>query len=282
MTELEPATRALLALARGDDDPSPAERAENRQRLGTRLAALGVTASALAKTPALSAASLGAKGAGSASLAKVLCTWFALGAVVGGVVQGSVVALGPSIRPAGTSDPTRAQPSGPRSIQSHAPARCSEVAPRGAEPKVSRKPFAEGATSALKRNSQRPAPSTRAVGVNLAVASDRIGAEASDSLPPAPQPLATERVAPDLSEALAVLARVQGELRSGRAIRALAELDGYAERAPNGPMEEERRAMKLVALCQLGRRQGFDDAQHFLTHTAGSPLAARVRAACTR
>lgn len=295
MNELEPRSRALLALARQADDPSRVERAENRRRLGQKLAALGVTAAALAHSPTVSAAALGATGVASVSLTKTLVSGVLVGALVGGIAVGMVHLIAPRdppeattpSAPPGASPPARVRPldaaRGPEaaSMIARTTATETDTLPRS-EATSPAPPATDGATRPPL--AEAPAPRTGAPkrpGPPQEAPTERISPALVGSLPPAPA-LEGERIAPDLGEALRVLAQVQTELTAQQATRALAELDGYAARAPSGPMEEERRAMRIVALCQLGRPQGQQDAQTFLVQRSNSPLAARVRSACGR
>ena len=64
--------------------------------------------------------------------------------------------------------------------------------------------------------------------------------------------------------------------------RALALLDAYAAQFPQGDLEEESAAARVVALCDAGRTaEGLAAQQRFLAARPHSPLAARVRGACT-
>ncbi len=279
MTELDPRTRALLMLASQADDPTEGERAGNRQHLARRLVALGVTASALAKAPALSAATLPAKGVVGGSLSKVLLTWFSVGALLGGVVEGAVIVStgdrapvvethsAPAVKP-------RGEPASGRGVRPGV----EIVPPTPLDPDVP-KPNSAGDPPIL---SSREGGTTRGpepLQEGSAPAESPSGSPAVGVPPPS---LAKEpdRLAADLRQALQVLALVQSELVASRADRALAELERYAAAVPDGPMEEERRAMRIVALCQLGQKRGVTEAQRFLAERAGSPLITRVRGAC--
>lgn len=71
-------------------------------------------------------------------------------------------------------------------------------------------------------------------------------------------------------------------LREGRSRDALAIVDEHAQRHPNGPLTDVRAALRIEALCGLGRvdtaRREID---RFEGAHPGSPLLRRVRAACT-
>jgi hypothetical protein len=69
-------------------------------------------------------------------------------------------------------------------------------------------------------------------------------------------------------------------LRAGDTATALARLDEHETRFPNGALAPERAAERLIVLCQLGVADPRA-VSRFLEARSGSPLAARVRRACT-
>ncbi|XXX72570.1 hypothetical protein WMF30_33465 [Sorangium sp. So ce134] len=82
---------------------------------------------------------------------------------------------------------------------------------------------------------------------------------------------------------LALLRSAQGALRAGDAGRALALLEEHTAEYREGALREERRAARVFALCALGRiDESRAEAVRFLRDAPRSPLAERVRAACTR
>lgn len=71
-------------------------------------------------------------------------------------------------------------------------------------------------------------------------------------------------------------ARARGDSR-----HALALLDAGARRFATGALAEERAALHVLALCDLGRRsRARREADAFATTYPGSPLLGRVRTAC--
>jgi hypothetical protein len=71
-------------------------------------------------------------------------------------------------------------------------------------------------------------------------------------------------------------------LRDRDANRALALLDEHAARFPSGSFATERRGLHVVALCAAGRLDdGRREQAAFLKSAGSSPIAARVRGACT-
>ena len=85
-----------------------------------------------------------------------------------------------------------------------------------------------------------------------------------------------------LNQELLLLSRAQGALSSGEVDRALALLDEHATTYPNGALREERMAARVFALCALGRQEeARAEAQQFVSMAPRSPMAARVRGACS-
>lgn len=84
-----------------------------------------------------------------------------------------------------------------------------------------------------------------------------------------------------LQEEAALLAEVQGALRSGQGNLALSKLDSYDRRFPGGMLRAEADAAKVFALCASGRvDKARASATRFVQRYPGSPAAARVQAAC--
>jgi hypothetical protein len=105
-------------------------------------------------------------------------------------------------------------------------------------------------------------------------------AEASAPVPNASAP--PRPASPDQLEAeLGLLRAAQRELAAGNADRALELLDAHQRGFENGAMGQERRAARVIALCQAGRvAEARAEAARFLQQSPRSPLAARVRSAC--
>jgi len=117
----------------------------------------------------------------------------------------------------------------------------------------------------------REAPSSTAVPVSPA------------EVAPAPVRAAKPQAASGLrlEEEAALLAEVQGALRSGQANSALNKLDIYDRRFPSGMLRAEADAAKVFALCASGRvDKARASAARFAQRYPGSPAAARVQAAC--
>ena len=84
-----------------------------------------------------------------------------------------------------------------------------------------------------------------------------------------------------LEQEAALLAEVQGALRSGQATVALAKLESYDRRFPTGMLRAEADAARVFALCSAGRvEKARSAATRFVQRFPSSPAAARVQAAC--
>jgi hypothetical protein len=84
----------------------------------------------------------------------------------------------------------------------------------------------------------------------------------------------------ELTEVLSALSQAQRLLAEGRAKDAIAQLDLVATVHPNGVMEEERRALRIIALCRAGESSSQQMARSFLEENPSFPMAPRVRQAC--
>ena len=81
---------------------------------------------------------------------------------------------------------------------------------------------------------------------------------------------------------LSLLRRALASLRDDDAQRALSVLREHAVRYPGGAFTTERRGLRVIALCASGQLEaGRHEQSLFLRQSASSPIAARVRAACS-
>jgi hypothetical protein len=86
---------------------------------------------------------------------------------------------------------------------------------------------------------------------------------------------------PRLEQEAALLAEVQGALRSGQAALALAKLEIYDRRFATGVLRAEADAARVFALCGAGRvDRARASAARFVQRYPSSPAAARVQGAC--
>ncbi|HXK18323.1 MAG TPA: outer membrane protein assembly factor BamD [Polyangiaceae bacterium] len=84
-----------------------------------------------------------------------------------------------------------------------------------------------------------------------------------------------------LQDEAALLAEVQGALRSGQGNVALSKLESYDRRFPAGVLRAEADAARVFALCSAGRPDKARAAAARFAHLyPSSPAAARVQAAC--
>ncbi len=260
MRDLNPDLQSLVDAARDADGPRP----DDRERVRRALAAQIGGAALLASTAATSSAS--AAGATSAvTVAAAVSTAASLStklAVVALLVAGGV----------GTAALTRA--ARPRVVTVTVPS-VSADRPRALPEDSVARPSA----------SVTNVPTTEAVRVDvaparIAVRPRRDAVEPSRSTVVAPR---VEEAAPpsSLVEELSLLRAAQGSLRSGGADRALDLLSQHASRFPDGALREERLALRVVALCDSGRRsEARAAAEQFVRGAPNSVLVERVRASC--
>ena len=245
MDEMNPNARALLNAARSYDDPTDSDqdrvRAAVLMRIGS-VAAVGTAAITAAK--ASSAA---------ASAGPLLATSLASTALFSGVAAkiGAVVVIG-------------ALASGAY-VAFRAPQHSSLVAPVG-------KPALVTPVSAP----VVPAAPLAAV--------EPVATQAAD-LPTEDSKPSVNRVrsrAADLEGEMKLLRQADGALRRGDSAGALAALNKHATQYPSGALSQEREGVRAIALCSGGNvAQGQSAAQRFLAQASKSPLASRIRSACS-
>jgi hypothetical protein len=119
----------------------------------------------------------------------------------------------------------------------------------------------------------RPAP--------VAPLPEPLRSEAPPEAPAAPSRAAKPSSNLRLQEEAALLAEVQGALRSGQAGAALGKLDSYDRRFPGGMLRAEADAARVFALCSAGKiERARSAAARFGQRYPSSPALARVQAAC--
>ncbi len=90
-------------------------------------------------------------------------------------------------------------------------------------------------------------------------------------------------LATTLPQQLSVLRAANRGLQRGDAAAALAAVDEYDKRFPDGDLHPEVSAIRIDALCELDRaEQARRHIKQFLTQWPKSPLAERVRASCAQ
>lgn len=84
-----------------------------------------------------------------------------------------------------------------------------------------------------------------------------------------------------LAAELASLERARSALATHSPNQALALLEEHERAFPKGAMIEERRAIRIVALCEAGKsEQGRAEARAFLAVNPDAALVSRIRSAC--
>jgi hypothetical protein len=251
MDDLNPRTRALLDAARGFDDPTNEDQDRVRNAVLLRLggaAAIGTAAITAAKTSsaAASMAPLAATGVATTTIFTGLVAKIGVAVVlVGAVGSGAYVALRPA----------------------H-PVEVPVAAAPAANPIADVTPPAPAAAPALAAD---PEP---------AVAVDANDLPADDAKASPTHSLRAH--SPSLEGEMKLLRSADAALRRGDSASALAALNKHAQLYPSGALSQEREGMRAIALCGGGNlSQGQSSAQRFLSHAAKSPLASRIRSACS-
>jgi hypothetical protein len=251
MNDLGPEARSLLEAARGADAPTRADRARIKHAVALRVATVGATSMAaggavamtLATKVTVAALTVAVLGGGSASL----WAWKAHTAA-------PPAALHPTAPRRSASRTPPALPFQPVAAP-EAPAVVEEPRPKPQPPEVRRREAVRGET--------RPAE-TASVPVVMSA--------------PAPRP-ALDSLDPELT----VLRQAQEDLRAGLPAQALRRLAEYDRRFGKGTLNEERRAIGAIALCQAHPGSAAQaQAERFLRTAPQSPLAGRVRSACQK
>jgi len=129
---------------------------------------------------------------------------------------------------------------------------------------------------------------TLGVGASVATRSRHAPAPGREARPtavtrsaaPAPLP-ANARGASGLEEEVQLLREAQQAMREGHPDRALALVDEHARRFPEGLLRQERIAVRVLALCALGRTgQARRESEGFLRQWPASPFSTQLRASC--
>lgn len=98
----------------------------------------------------------------------------------------------------------------------------------------------------------------------------------------APSTTAPKPMRPSIDSERALIDAINLALGRNDAAEALAQVREHAARFPKGTFTEDREALRVVALCRLGRASEADRARtNFLSRWPSSMHAARVRAACS-
>jgi hypothetical protein len=249
MTGLGPEATAFLEAAREGDEPARVDMDRVRAAIATRIAtstAVGLTAAIATRS---SASAAGIPGAGGASAVPALLAGWASKALTAVALVG-VMGMGAAM--------------------------VVRAPPRAFAPSTS----IGGRAHAYDRPNRTVAPP-----MMPSPASEELAPLPQASVQALPVPSALSRrtgpVTGDVAAEVRLLGEAQTAMRSRDAERALRVLDEYARRYPGGTLGEERDAMRIAALCALGRdveaRRATD---RFLRAAPQSPHAGPLRASC--
>jgi hypothetical protein len=245
MNDLGPEARSIVEAARSADVPTHEDRARIKHGVLLRVAVLG-------------AASTAASGAAAMSVAtKIALTVLTVVALGGGSVSLWAWKGRTAAPPIHATLPKRA------AVASEAPAVVTEARATAPEPEaqpdiqldIRRREVARGVSRRPELNGSPESEGTKASAPGL------------DSL----------------DQELAVLRQAQEDLRAGLPAQALRRLAEYDRHFGKGALEEERRAVAAIALCQANPGPAAQaQAERFLRTAPESPLAERVRSACRK
>jgi hypothetical protein len=256
--ELSRDARALLAAARTADDPSPQDRARMDQAVAARLGAYGIAASSLRPTSA-------AKGASTA--------WMSGGPALAGklvlLAAGIGVAIAALSRAPQASHAPRGTPPAQKSLALNAESVSAPIVKAEAIANVQ----PPAALTSLPRRARVSTSHGMSGRGQAATPVDRAATPAASDPPLAGgDPLRAE---------VALIEAASDALRLGRYDRALHLLEVHSARFPSGVLREERKGLRVLALCSAGQVElGREEQQRFLGGSPRSVLADKVRSAC--
>lgn len=284
---MSPEAKALLRAARRAPERPSTEARERMKRSVLGAAAFGATSASSAVGAAASsggaavASGTTAAATGVATGAKVGLTagalWKIVGSVVvaGGIVVGGVATAVVAARsPAPTSSESAARPA---VVELAAvPSAVEPAAERAAEPvKVAQ-------TDSSTEPHQTAEPERTVPSPHPPVPVKSASQPAAAAL--APLPPATAAASPDedpLKAEAQLLGAAQSALAKGTAARALELTSEHAAKFPKSALASERRAIRAMSLCSLGRRdEGRAEATPLIERAPTSPLSQRLAEAC--
>jgi hypothetical protein len=277
--------RDLFEAERQGRGPSAEARARVRAKLVKRLGSSVAVAAAAA-----SAATPAAGAAGGATLAVTFGKAIAL-CVLGGTVLGAgYVATHRRSSEERRVAAVAAERSAPAAAPIAAPARAAfapdpppalalapPVAPEPSEPTAAAPP------SAARRAAVVAAPVRGSAPVSAreeSVAAEPVVAPAVPRVPENTAPAASPAAADGLQAELALVRAAHDALRAGRPDVALDRMEQHRRDFPGGALAEERDALRVSAICALGRADAASEAQAFLASHPESPFVGRIRDAC--
>jgi hypothetical protein len=312
--ELSPEARELVEATRDGDLPSEADRERLRGKVASAIGVAGAagtlgaaskagagTGAASTTTGSMAAAgSTGtASAAGAAASAKL--AWLLAGAVaVGG---GVALVRGPA--PSGAGGDARVGTStGDRNAAAEAlpqPTPAARPQPTPLDGEVGPDPVQAAGDERAGRSpvpgldGTEPAPARPAEGASEPAAAAQLTPRRPPDARPdeaASRPAPSARPAPlhvdnpnaaSIQAELTLVGAAQYHLREGKPAEALELLDRHRGRFPNGALVQERVAARAMALCALNRHaDARSELRSLESNAPGSPLLARVRAACAK
>jgi len=250
MNDLGPEAQSILEAARGAESLSRTDRVRIKHAVLLQVATLG-------------AASTAAGGA----IAMSVATKVTLLAVTTAVLSGGSVALWAWKAPRVAAPRTHTVSPGGPVVAAPPPTVVEEARLKSLPPEARRR---DGFRGDGRRSVAGPAPGIESPSESTAA-------------PLAAPPRALRSPLASLDPELTVLRQAQEDLRVGLPARALRRLAEYDSRFSKGTLDQERRAIEAIALCQVQPGPAARArAESFLRLAPQSPLAGRVRAACKK
>jgi len=286
---LGPHARKLLEAGRARSEPSAEERARVRSALVGRVGPAAALATIATKTAGATVAATASVSSVGATLVKFGIVGAALVGVSGGgyvVAHRAAVARRVSashVEQGSTATlPTSVMPQEAPAIAAEAPPP-APVLPLAFAPPAAIAP--SSAVTALGTPShERTAQSRDAIVAPPSTAPAILEPVPTPTPEPQanPQPAASPPAVDTLRSELALVRAAHDALREGRPAVALERMDEHRRAYPDGALGEERDALRVSALCALGRPEAPAEARAFLEGHPTSPFLARVRDACLR
>jgi hypothetical protein len=319
MNELRPDARSLIDTMLEADGPTNADRARVRSKIDARLGLAGaagaVAASVIDKASAAAGTAAGTVAAGSVAGGAVAGSAVAGSAVAGSAVAGgatsgvvlmstaltagkialAVAVVGASVAAGvGVYRANVSVPAQPQAAAVKVKARAVTLEPPTPLPAAPPTPLPAPAPALA---SAAPARSREPLAADVAAEPPPAGSAAEGAAPetraavraalphPAREREVAARALPQMDsvrEEAALLASARAAISRGEARVALERLDQHAVRFPSGVLLEERRAVRVLALCASGKTsEARAAAAAFVADSPRSPLVSSVRGACS-
>jgi hypothetical protein len=245
MDDLNANARALINAARSFDDPTDND--QDRVRAAVLMRVGSIAAVGTAAVTAAKASSAAASAAPLIASSLTSATLFSgVAAKIGAVVMLGAIASGAYVAFRAPAKPTVA-------VSASKPSVAAVVAPA--------------------------APAVEAASTIAEPAVDAADLPIEDTKP---SPSRVRNRAADLEGEMKLLRQADGALRRGDAAAALVALNKHAAQYPGGVLAQEREGVRAIALCSSGNTSaGQSAAQRFLSSASKSPLASRIRSACS-